>query len=436
MNEPHDKRRKSRFFVDLTPLRVSAPFARLYIGNSVSLIGAQMTVVAVGMHVYDITASTLAVSFVALWSLGPMIIAGLWGGMLADVIDRRTLSLTTAIVSWASIGALTLIAFLGVAHTWPLYALAALNASATTILGATRAAIMPRLLPANLIPSASALFGITFGIGLAIGPALAGVLVSSIGFGWTYLVDVLLFTAGFLGVLSLPPIKPGGEAAKPGLQSLREGWQFLRNAPNIRATFIYDIIAMTFGQPRVTFPAIGMLVLGGGYTTAGLLSASVAIGAFLSSLSSGWVGSVIRQGVAVTWAIAGYGIAIAGFGAVILAGILTGGGTETAPRLGLLVLACLMLAMSGASDNVSAVFRSTILQVAAPDHMRGRLQGVFTVVVTGGPRVGDLWAGMLTASLALWAPGILGGLMIVALMAVAAKVASGFMSYDATDPKP
>lgn len=436
MNEPHERPKKSRFFVDLSPFAASAAFTRLYLGNSISLIGSQMTIVAVGMHVYDLTGSTLSVSMVALWALGPMIVAGLWGGMLADVIDRRLLSLITASVSWISIGALALIAFLGVTEVWLLYALAALNSSAATILGATRAAIMPRILPPNLIPQASALFGIAFGVGVAVGPALGGVLVSTVGFGVTYLVDVVLFSAGFLGVLSLPPISPDGGAQKPGISSLVEGWQFLKRSPNIRATFIFDIVAMLFGQPRVTFPAIGMLVLGGGYTTAGILTASVAIGAFISSLASGWVGNVRRQGAAVTASIAIYGAAIALFGVVILIAQLTGGATEQSVRPVLLGLAILTLALSGAADNISAVFRSTILQVSAPDNMRGRLQGVFTIVVTGGPRLGDLWAGMLTAALALWVPAIAGGIIIVSIMVCALKLAHRFMAYDATAPTP
>lgn len=395
-----------------------------------------MTIVAVGMHIYDITRSTFAVSLVALWALGPMIIAGLWGGMLADVFDRRTLSIITALVSWGSIIVLATITFMGVAVTWPLYVLAAINAASATILGATRAAIMPRLLPPNLIPAASALYGITFGIAVSVGPALAGVFAATVGFGWTYLVDALLFTAGFLGIMSLPKIAPEGQAAKPGLQSLKDGWAFLKQSPNIRATFVYDLIAMTFGQPRVVFPAVGMLALGGGYVTAGALTTAVAVGTFVSSVASGWLGRVRYQGRAVTIAIACYGVSIALFGLVVLIAMLTGGGSETEPRTLLLVCAFVALAMSGASDNVSAVFRSTILQVAAPDEMRGRMQGIFTIVVTGGPRLGDLYAGALVAIVAMWAPALIGGLMIVALMVTFAKTYRGFIAYDATHPQP
>lgn len=427
---------RSRVFVDISPLKHSSSFARLWAGNSLASIGTNMTTVAVGMHVYDLTRSTFAVSLVAVWSLGPMIIAGLWGGMLADVFDRRKLSLITATVSWLTVGALALVTLTGLAHSWTLYALAALNASAATILGATRMAIMPRLLPATLIPQASALFGITFGLSIAIGPALAGVFASTIGFGWTYLIDVLLFTAGFLGVFSLPPITPDGTASAPGITSLLEGWRFLRDSPNIRATFIVDIVAMTFGQPRATFPAIGMIALGGGYVTAGFLTTAVAVGTFISSVASGWFGKVQRQGKAITFAIAVYGAAILMFGAVVLFALLTDGATEAAPRWGLLSLAVVALAISGASDNVSAVFRSTILQVAAPDHMRGRMQGISTIVVTGGPRLGDMWAGMLTASVALWAPALIGGMLIVILIACSVRLLPAFQSYDARHPTP
>lgn len=295
---------------------------------------------------------------------------------------------------------------------------------------------MPRLLPPNLIPAASALYGITFGVAVSVGPALAGVFAATVGFGWTYLVDALLFTAGFLGIMSLPKIAPEGQAAKPGLQSLKDGWAFLKQSPNIRATFVYDLIAMTFGQPRVVFPAVGMLALGGGYVTAGALTTAVAVGTFVSSVASGWLGRVRYQGRAVTIAIACYGVSIALFGLVVLIAMLTGGGSETEPRTLLLVCAFVALAMSGASDNVSAVFRSTILQVAAPDEMRGRMQGIFTIVVTGGPRLGDLYAGALVAIVAMWAPALIGGLMIVALMVTFAKTYRGFIAYDATHPQP
>ncbi|WP_240422770.1 MFS transporter [Leucobacter sp. wl10] len=423
--------------VDVTPLRTSPAFAKLWIGNSVSQIGAQITIVAVGLHIYQITRSTFAVSLLALWALGPMIVAGFVGGALADAFDRRIVALVTAVIAWCSIGTLTLIAFLGVGATWPYYALAALNAASATIKGATQGAILPRLLPPQLLPAAAALSGITMGLAITVGPAVAGVLVATVGFAWTYLLDVVLFTAAFLGILSLPSIAPEGERRSAGPGSVVESLRFLRRAPNVRATFIWDLIAMIFGTPRVVFPAAGALVLGGGPVTVGILTASFAAGSLLSGLFSGPLGAVRRQGRAVTVAIAVFGVCTALFGVVLLAtGAAEGPRAPDAPLVPAIALAGLALAGTGAADNVSAVFRTTILQAAAPDDVRGRMQGLFYVVVAGGPRVGDLVAGAAATLVALWAPALLGGVVIVGIMLVLLRTARGFQRYDAHRPAP
>lgn len=436
MNEETNRRSKKSFMVDLTPLSYSRAFKRLWLGGAVSQIGANMTTVAVGMHVYDLTKSTFAVSLLALWAIGPMIIAGLWGGMIADAFDRRKVSLISASISWISITTLAIITFSGGAATLTLYILASINAASSTIMWTTKSAIMPRLLTPQLLPAASALHGIGFGVSVTVGPALAGILASSLGFAITYSIDAVLFTAGFLGIFTLPAITPEGKTQKPGLKSLLDGIRFLKKSPNIRATFTYDIIAMSLGQPRVLYPAAGTLVLGGGYTTAGLLSASVAVGALISSLTSGWLGRVQKHGKAVTLSILCYGATIVSFGAVLLYALLTGGAPNGNPRYALIAMAFIALALSGAADNISAIFRSTILQVAAPDNMRGRLQGISTVVVTGGPRVGDMFAGSAAAALALWAPPLIGGAAIVIAMAILTKTAHAFLQYSSQNPKP
>ncbi|MBK0418933.1 MFS transporter [Leucobacter sp. CSA1] len=424
-------------FVDLAPLRTSPEFARLWAGSSVAQIGAQLTIVAVGLHIYELTRSTFAVSLVALWALGPMIVAGLVGGVLVDSFDRRRVALLTAIVAWTSIGTMTLIAFLGVSTTWPYYLLAAVNAASATIIGAARGAILPRLLSPQLLPAAAALNGITMGLAVTVGPALAGLLVAGVGFSWTYLVDAVLFSAAFLGILSLPPMVPAGAARAPVLASIAQSLSFLRRAPNVRATFVFDLIAMTLGTPRVVFPAAGALVLGGEAVTVGILTASFAVGSLLSSLLSGPLGRVRRQGRAVTLAIGAFGIFTALFGVVLLVtGAVVGPGGPDGVVMPALVLAGLALAGTGASDNVSAVFRTTILQAAAPDDVRGRMQGLFYVVVAGGPRVGDLVAGAAATLIALWAPALIGGILIAAIMAVLLRTWHGFQRYDALHPVP
>ncbi|HEV7741452.1 MAG TPA: MFS transporter, partial [Pseudolysinimonas sp.] len=380
---------RRRRFVDLSPLRESPAFARLYFGSAISGVGAQLTIVAVGLQIYDITRSTFAVSLVGGIALLPMIVAGLWGGMLADSFDRRTVAIVSALVGWGATLGLIALAVVDLTlgsrvPVWPLYLLTTVNAVAATISQTTRSSIAPRLLPPHLIAPASAMNGIAFGLQLTVGPALAGVLVASVGFSWTYGVDALLFAAAFVGLFTLPRLPAAHDAVRPGWRSLQEGLAYLRRAPNIRAGFLVDLLAMGLGRPQVLFPAVGALVIGGGPITVGILTASAAIGTFLTGLLSGPVGHVRWQGRAIARSVMFYGGFVALFGTVVL-GMQTGGfaavGEDFATANPVaLVLACIALAGTGASDEVSAIFRSTMMLVAAPDQMRGRLQGIFTVV--------------------------------------------------------
>ena len=435
---PADREQSTRrsHLIDLSPLRESAAFRMLWAGNAISGIGSQMTIVAVGLHIYQLTQSTLAVSLVGAFALVPMIFAGLYGGMLADAFDRRLILLFAAIVAWGSTIALALIAWTGVDVIWPFYLLTTLNAVAATVMNTVRSAVLPRLLPARLMPAASALTGMSFGVMVTIGPALAGVLVATVGFGWTYTVDVVLFLSAFAGIFSLPKLSPDGDSQRPGLASLRSGIDFLRSAPNIRMTFVVDIIAMTLGQPRVLFPAVGALVLGGGAVTVGVLTAAGAIGLLLCSLLSGRLGGVRWHGKAIRSSIVAYGAFIAGFGGVLLALSLGGLGpvSPTQANIPAIIVASVMLAGAGAADNVSSIFRQTMLQVAVPDTMRGRLQGVFTVVVTGGPRVGDVYIGIIASIGAIWLPPLLGGLAIIVILVFLTRLQRGFLRYDALAP--
>jgi MFS family permease len=438
--EPLPRRRG--LLVDISPLRQSPAFARLWIGSSLSGIGAQLTLVAVGLEIYQLTRSTLAVALVGVISLVPMVIAGLYGGMLADAFDRRRVALIAAIVAWLTTGCIALHSYLGWHDVGLLYLLTTIDAVAATIIATSRAAIIPRLLPARLLPAASALGGIGTGVQLTLGPALAGVLVATVGFSATYTVDVVLFTTAFLGIMSLPSITPEGVTQRPGLESLMFGLRFLRRSPNIRMTFIVDIIAMTFGQPRVLYPVVGAVLLGGGAVTVGVLTAAYAVGALLCSLFSGRLGHVRRQGAAVNWAVAAYGLCILAFGVVLaiattrgpngLGSLTEGFWSADIPAL---IAAAIALAAAGAADNVSSIFRSTILQSAAPDAMRGRLQGIFTVVVTGGPRLGDLFVGLLAAAGTMWPP-LIGGALIITLVGLLARFQPAFRKYDALAPTP
>lgn len=436
---------RRRRFVDLSPLRAHPVFARLFVGTAVSGIGFWVTSVAVGLFVFDITGDTFAVALVGGISLAPMIVAGLWGGMLADAFDRRRVLIFSSIVAWVSILGIVALAvideFVGERPPiWPLYVLTTLNAVAATISNATRSSVTPRIVSDDMVSRANALNGIASGIQLAAGPALAGVLVAAIGFPLTFAVDAVLFTAGFLGIVGLPKLPPLTRTARPGWQSLKDGVRFLKTAPNIRMSFIVDIVAMSLGRPYVLLPAIGASVLGGGAVTVGVLTAATAIGTFLTGLFSGPVAHVRRYGVAIGRAIMLFGAFTALFG-VAIALAATGwfgpvGEEWDQVNLPLLLFAAFALVGTGAADEVSAIFRSTMLLTAAPDEMRGRVQGIFIVVVTGGPRVGDMVAGSLAVVTTLWWPPVAGGIAIIAIIAVLLRVQRTFRHYDARRPLP
>lgn len=304
---------------------------------------------------------------------------------------------------------------------------------------ATRGSVVGRILPPEMISRANALNGISFGTMLTVGPALAGVLAASVGLPWTFAVDAVLFSAGFLGIWTLPSLPRLGEPVEAGWHVLMEGMHFLRRSPNIRLSFILDIIAMTFGRPYVLFPALGATVIGGGSLTVGALTAAGAVGTALTSVFSGPVARIHRHGIAISRAITVYG------GFVLMFGIAAYWMTRVDHHAGdgwggiywpaLLILALAMAGM-GASDEVSAIFRGSMIIQAAPDEMRGRLQGVFIVVVTGGPRIGDLYAGIFASAVALWCPPLFGGVLIIALIAVLTRVQRSWREYDAQHPTP
>jgi MFS family permease len=276
-----------------------------------------------------------------------------------------------------------------------------------------------------MLPSANALISAAYNLGFTVGPLLGGLLIAWQGVTWAYVLDAVAFTAALYALVRLPAVPPvGGTGRAPGLAAVVDGLRFLRGAPNLRMTFVADLCAMVLAQPRALFPALALTVYAGGAGTLGLLQAAPAIGSLLAFAVSGWMGRVHRHGLAIAASVAAYGTAVA------LAGVAAVG------LPGLLWLGVSLLAMSGSADMVSANFRSTMLLAAAPDEMRGRLQGVFTVVVAGGPRLGDFLIGSLAALVGdAWAMAC-GGVACVAGLALALSAQRRFLAYDARDPRP
>lgn len=420
-----------RLLADLTPLRASVPYRRMWIGTSLSGIGAQLTTVAVGLQVYDITGSTFSVGIVGLVALVPLVVMGLYGGTLIDAYDRRTVIICSSTGLLLVAVLFTVQAFAELENVWLLYALVAVQQGCFAVNSPARTAIIPRLLPLALLPAANALNSLSMGLGLTGGPLLAGFLVGWTGFGGAYAVEALLLVGALTTLVALPPLPPEGAVSRSGLRSVFEGFSYLRTRPNVRMTFLVDIAAMALAMPRVLFPAIGAALIGGGATTVGILAAGMAGGQLTAGVLSGPLGRVNRQGQAVLGAVIAWGLAIAAFGVVVEL-------TPAHPRgtSWMIVPAVVFLFLAGAADAVSGVFRTTILQAATPDSMRGRLQGVFIVVVAGGPRLGDLLLGSLSeVSGEAWA-AILGGLACVAVVIALAATQPRFARYDAREPTP
>ncbi|HZQ26518.1 MAG TPA: MFS transporter [Acidimicrobiales bacterium] len=383
-------------FADITPLKESRDFRWLFGGQLVSFMGTQLTVVAVPVQVYALTHSSLQVGLVSLAQLGPLIIGSLLGGSVADSMDRRRLLLAAQVpMALTSV----ILALNARAHgaLWPIYLTTALAAGVSGMDRPARSAALPNLVSRESLPAAYALWQILLQVGAVAGPALAGLLVARFGLSTVYWIDAVTYVGAFYAVFRLRPLPPIGGGTRAGLASIVEGFRFLRPRKELIGVFVIDLDAMIFGLPRALFPALATGVFGGGAGTVGLLYAAPGAGALIGALTTGWVSRVRRQGMAVLVAVAAWGLAVAVFGL-----------TASLP------LALVLLAVAGAADVISAVFRNTILHLLIPDSLRGRLSALQIAVVTGGPRLGDAEAGAVAALTSPRFSVVSGGLACVA----------------------
>ncbi|MFJ8109377.1 MFS transporter [Streptomyces sp. NPDC096132] len=401
---PHGGARRGwrRWAMDTRPLRRPA-YRRLWSSTIVTAVGSQLTAVAVPKQIYDITGSSAWVGYASLAGLVPMVLFALWGGAVADTMDRRRLLLitnsgiaVTSVLFWLqavsgldSVGVLMLLlaaqqAFFG------------LNAPA-------RNASIARLVPAEELAAANALGSTVMQTGLVAGPLLAGALIPVIGLPELYLVDAVALCVTLWAVVRLPALPPlaAATARRAGVREIAEGFRYIARHKVLLLSFLADIIAMVFGMPRALFPQLAAetYASSGEGLALGLLFAAIPIGAVLGGLFSGTFSRARRHGWMVIGAVVAWGAAITGFG-----------------LSGSLWLAVVFLAAAGIADMVSMVFRGAILLSAANDEMRGRMQGVFTVVVAGGPRLADVLHGTAGAAFGPRAAVAGGGLLVVTLM--------------------
>jgi hypothetical protein len=406
-----------RIAVDVAPLRESAPYRRWWIGYAVSNVGSQLTIVAAQLQVFHVTHSSFAVGATGLVTVIPLIVFGLFGGAIADAMDRRVLMLFTGSTQTVLSTLMVVQAAVGLDRLSVIYVLLGMQAAVFSVDGSARGSTVPRLVRPDLLPAANALGQISQNVSLTAGPLLAGLMVGTVGYSSAYLLDAASYLAVLYPLFRLPSIPPEGGGQRAGLRSVGEGLRFLAPRKNLLMTFLVDINAMVFGMPRALFPALAVTTFHGGAATAGFLYAAAPVGAVAAAGTSGWAGRIHRQGLAILVSVAVWGGSIAAFGVVHR-----------------LWLGLLLLAVAGGADMVSAIFRSTILQVATPDALRGRLQGVFIVVVAGGPRFGDLESGTVASLAGTEFSVISGGIAcLVGVASLAAKYRS-FARYDSRRP--
>ncbi len=402
---------------DLRSLRIPA-YRRLFTGQAVTVVGSQLTVVAVQQQIFSLTQSSAMVGAASFVALIPLVVFGLLGGAIVDTYDRRKIMLVSSCGIAATSVGLWLNALSG-GSVALVFALLAVQQGLFAVNSPARGAVIPRLVPAALVPGANALNMTVFSVGVLLGPLLAGVLLPISGLSWLYFVDALLLAAVIYAVFRLPAIPRSGP---PGARraTVADGLRYLRGRDVLLLTFVVDLLAMVFGYPRALFPQLAQQTFGGppeGGLALGLLSLGMGLGAAIAGLTGGWIARVDRQGAGVVVAIMCWGFAVIGFG------------FSTA-----LPFAVFFLAVGGMADMVSSVYRSTILQLSATDEMRGRLQGVFLVIVAGGPRLADLVHGVVADWTSPRAAVIGGGVGVIVTVLAVTLLKPALVRYRASSP--
>jgi MFS family permease len=397
--------------IDITPLRRHRDFRLLFIGRLVSFFGSMITVVAVPYQVYQLSHSVLLVGVLGLAELSALIGFAMLGGALADAADRRTMVLLSEAGLMA--GSLLLAGNSLLPHPliWLIFAIAALQGAFDALQRPSLDALLPRLVDRDELAAAVALGSLRGTVGMIAGPALAGVLVAVVGLPITYLVDVATFAVGLVCLLLMRAVPPPLDAARPSIGRVLEGIRYARSRPELIGTYLVDIVAMLFGMPMALFPAIAQGL--GGPTVLGLLYAAPAVGSFCFAATSGWTRRVHRHGMGVIVAATLWGFAIVGFG-------LVPGRTA----------ALIFLALAGAADAMSGVFRQVIWNQTIPDSLRGRLASIELLSYSVGPTLGNFEAGVVASLFSVRASVVSGGVLCVIGCVLCALALPAFRRYD------
>jgi MFS family permease len=408
-----------RIVIDTRPLKIKN-YRRLWLSTAVTAMGSQLTAVAAPKQVYDLTGSSGWVGLTGAVGLVSLIVFGLWGGAIADAFDRRTVMIVSGVGVAATSALLWVQSFVGLGSVWVVLVLLGLQQAFAAVNSPTRNAVIPRLVPPELVAPANALGFTVYTFGMVFGPLAAGTLIPVVGLSTLYLMDTVALCLALVPVVRLPALPPEGVTrAGAGVRDIVAGFRYMATKTVLLASFLIDMIAMVFGMPRALFPELAAETFGGEFAL-GWLYAAIPIGAAVCGLFSGWLTRLHRQGMVVTFAVIAWGAAMVGFGLSAA-----------------LPVAVLFLALGGAADLVSAVHRGAILQNATTDEMRGRIQGAFTVVVAGGPYLADVVHGWAATAIGPSTATVVGGLLVIILAIAAVSALPAFWRYIApADSKP
>ena len=398
--------------MDVGPLRRHRDFRLLWIGEAVSYFGSMVTFVAIPYQAYALTRSSLMVGLLSAAQLVPLVVMALFGGALADALDRRKLVLIAELLLASASGALLANALAAHPRLWVLFVVGAVMAGLGGLQRPPLDALLPRLVDKDELVSAAALMSLRRTVGMIAGPALGGVLIAAFGVGSAFTFDIVTFVASLVMLFLMHAVPPASDAPSPSLRGIVEGFRYAASRQELIGTYGVDMVAMFFGMPTALFPALAQNL--GGAGALGVLYAAPSVGAFLASMTSGWAPRVDRQGAAVGLAAVGWGVGIVVLG--------------FAPGLALAVVA---LAFAGYCDMISGIFRSAMWNQTIPDRLRGRLAGIEQISYTTGPLMGNVEAGAVAALAGLRASIVSGGILCVAGVGVAVALLPKFWGYDA-----
>jgi predicted MFS family arabinose efflux permease len=410
----------ARTAVDIGPLRASRDFRLLWLGELISQTGSQVTTVALFVQVDRLTHSAAAVGLIGLAQLLPMIVASVLIGPVIDRRNRRHVLMAAQVGLGLSSVILLVAAFSDHPLLAVLYSAAAINGGFVAVSMPTRSAMTPNLVPSDMLPAAAAINQVMWNVAAIAGPALGGLIVAQIGLTWAYGFDVATFGVAIVFVLFLRPTPgtPAADGEPEGWEAIKEGFAFLRGRRVLQSTFTVDLVAMIFGMPRALFPRLAVVQFHRGPEVVGLLFSALSVGALIGALTSGWVGQVRRPGRAILVAVTIWGLAVVGFG-------LSGRN---------LALAFGFLAIAGAADVISAVFRSSSQQLIVPDSLRGRLSALNILVVAGGARLGDFEAGIAGSLFSPFTAVVSGGVLCLCGVGIIASAVPQFSRWRVGEP--